>query len=60
VRQRFFWICQLIPFLIGIDEVTALVKRSGTDYWQVVGDAKVHILKGLPEQQLTAGESISF
>ena len=46
--------------LIGIDEVTALVKRSGTDHWQVVGDAKVHILKGLPEQQLTAGESISF
>ncbi len=46
--------------LIGIDEVTALVKRSGSDHWQVVGDAKVHILKGLPEQQLTAGERISF
>jgi cyanophycinase len=46
--------------LIGIDEETALVKRSGSDHWQVVGQAKVHILKGLPEQQLTAGQSISF
>ena len=46
--------------LIGIDELTALTKRSGSNSWQVNGKGKVHILKGLKEQQLIAGDEISF
>lgn len=46
--------------LMGIDELTALVRRSGVDFWQATGDEKVHILKGLPSAQLSAGESIDF
>jgi hypothetical protein len=46
--------------LIGIDELTALTKRSNSNIWQVSGKAKVHILKGLKEQQLAAGDEISF
>ena len=44
--------------LIGIDELTALVKRSGEENWLVHGEAKVHILQGLPTQQLLHGETI--
>ncbi len=47
-------------FLIGIDELTALVKRSGEENWLVHGEAKVHILQGLPTQQLLHGETITF
>ena len=46
--------------LIGIDELTALTKRSNSNIWQVSGKAKVHLLKGLAEQQLVAGDEISF
>jgi hypothetical protein len=46
--------------LIGIDELTAFVKRGGSDFWQVYGQAKLHILKGLPEQQLGDGQVIRF
>jgi hypothetical protein len=46
--------------LIGIDELTAIVKRSGSDFWQVYGQAKLHTLKGLPEQQLGNGQVIRF
>ena len=46
--------------LIGIDELTALVKRSGEDFWQVYGQGKVHFLKGVPDQQLTVGQIIKF
>ena len=46
--------------LIGIDEFTALTKRSGTINWQISGKGKVHILKGLKEQKLVAGDDISF
>jgi cyanophycinase-like exopeptidase len=46
--------------LIGVDEMTAIVKRSGDEHWVVVGDAKVHVLKGMPDQQLVDGEKISF
>jgi len=46
--------------LIGIDELTAVVKRSGKDEWQVYGQAKLHTLKGLPKKQLTHGEVIKF
>ncbi len=44
--------------LIGVDELTAIVKRSGSNHWTVVGEAKVHVLKGLPDQQLHDGEEI--
>jgi cyanophycinase-like exopeptidase len=46
--------------LIGVDEMTAIVKRSGNDHWIVVGDAKVHVLKGLPDQQLSDGQEITL
>ena len=46
--------------LIGVDELTAIVKRSGDEHWVVVGDAKVHVLKGMPDQQLVDGEVITF
>jgi cyanophycinase len=46
--------------LIGVDELTAIVKRSGESDWLVVGEAKVHVLKGLPDQQLYDGERINL
>jgi cyanophycinase-like exopeptidase len=46
--------------LIGVDELTAIVKRSGDDHWVVVGEAKVHVLKVMPDQQLVGGEVITF
>jgi cyanophycinase-like exopeptidase len=46
--------------LIGVDELTAIVRRSGDDHWVVVGEAKVHVLKGMPDQQLGDGEIITF
>jgi hypothetical protein len=45
--------------LIGVDEMTAIVKRSGNEHWVVVGEAKVHVLKGMPDQQLGDGEIIT-
>ena len=46
--------------LIGVDELTAIVKRSGQTHWVVVGEAKVHVLKGLPDQQLHDGQQIDL
>jgi len=46
--------------LIGIDELTAIVKRGGTDFWQVYGQAKLHMLKGSPEAQFSHGQEIRF
>ena len=46
--------------LIGVDELTAIVKRSGDEHCVVVGEAKVHVLKGMPDQQLSDGEVITF
>ena len=46
--------------LIGVDELTAIVKRSGDTEWVVVGASKVHVLKGLPDQQLHDGERIKL
>jgi hypothetical protein len=40
--------------------MTAIVRRSGNDHWVVVGDAKVHVLKGLPDQQLHDGQEIKL
>ncbi len=44
--------------LIGVDELTAIVRRSGDDHWIVQGKAMVHVLKGLPDQQLAHNQSI--
>lgn len=44
--------------LLGIDELTALVRRSGEEDWQVFGEERVHILKGLPSEQLAHGARI--
>jgi cyanophycinase-like exopeptidase len=46
--------------LIGVDEMTAIVKRSGDEHWVVVGDAKVHVLKGMPDQKLVDGDEIKL
>ena len=46
--------------LIGIDELTAIVKRSGDEHWVVYGEAKVHVLKGMPDQQLTHNQTIKL
>jgi len=46
--------------LIGVDELTAIVKRSGDEHWVVVGEAMVHVLKGMPDQQLVDGQQIHF
>ena len=45
--------------LIGIDEDTAVVKRSGKD-WQVWGRGKLHILKGEAPGQHAAGEFVKL
>ena len=46
--------------LIGIDELTALVNRSGEDDWQVIGSGLVHILSGAPSAQLAARQRITL
>jgi hypothetical protein len=46
--------------LVGVDDLTALVKRSGDDHWIVQGKAKVHVLKGMPDQQLVHDQKINF
>jgi cyanophycinase len=46
--------------LIGIDELTALVRRGDEKAWTVVGEEKVHILKGLPTQQFKHSETINL
>jgi len=46
--------------LIGIDELTALVNRSGESDWQVKGSGLVHILSGAPSSQLAASARITL
>jgi len=46
--------------LLGIDELTALVKRTKEEHWIVQGEAKVHALQGLPKQELLHGEELIF
>ena len=46
--------------LIGIDELTALVNRSGESDWQVIGSGLVHILRGAPSSQLAASARITL
>jgi hypothetical protein len=44
--------------LLGIDELTALVRRSNGTHWIVQGEAKVHILQGAPKQELLHGDEL--
>ena len=46
--------------LLGIDELTALIKRSDSDLWEVHGEAEVHLLKGVPEGRFGHAERISL
>lgn len=46
--------------LIGIDELTALVKRSEDDFFTVEGAASVHILSGANPEILKSGERIKL
>lgn len=46
--------------VLGIDELTALVKRSSQLTWKVHGQAKVHVLKGLPTHAYRDGEEIDL
>ena len=46
--------------LIGIDELTALVKRTNEQHWLVHGEAQVHILQGAPKQQLLHGDELQL
>jgi len=46
--------------LLGIENLTALVRWSSAGEWQVVGDGAVHVLRGGPRRQLVAGESLAL
>lgn len=46
--------------LIGIDELTALVKRTNQQHWLVHGESQVHILQGAPKQTLLHSDTITF
>ena len=46
--------------LMGIDELTALVRRSGESDWITYGEEKVHILKGAPAAQLGHSQKVYF
>lgn len=45
--------------LLGIENLTALVRWSAATEWRVVGDGAVHLLRGAPRRQLVAGESLA-
>ena len=46
--------------LVGIDELTALIRRSGEVSWSVHGHSEVHILNKNPTKRLRSGESINL
>jgi cyanophycinase-like exopeptidase len=46
--------------LIGIDELTALTKRCNSNVWQISGEGTVHLLKGIKDQKLVAGDKINL
>jgi cyanophycinase-like exopeptidase len=46
--------------LLGIENLTALVRWSSAGEWQVVGDGAVHVLRGGPRRQLVAGGSLAL
>lgn len=46
--------------LLGIDELTALVQRTGTTSWKVQGEQLVHIVSGLPHAQFKDGDELTL
>lgn len=46
--------------LLGIDELTALVQRTGTTSWKVKGEQLVHIVSGLPQAQFKDGDELTL
>jgi cyanophycinase len=46
--------------LLGIENLTALVRWSGATEWRVVGDGAVHLLRGGPRRQLVAGDPLAL
>jgi cyanophycinase len=46
--------------LLGIDELTALVQRTGTTSWKVQGEQLVHIVSGLPQAQFKDGDELTL
>lgn len=46
--------------LLGIDELTALVQRTGTTRWKVQGEQLVHIVSGLPQAQFKDGDELTL
>ncbi|KGA21447.1 hypothetical protein GM51_1905 [freshwater metagenome] len=46
--------------LLGIDELTALVQRTGTTSWKVWGEQLVHIISGLPQAQFRDGDKLTL
>ena len=46
--------------LLGVEDLTALVKLSGADNWRVEGEGVVHLLSGLPKRLLRSGEEIQL
>jgi len=46
--------------LVGIDELTALVKPTNQQHWLVHGEAQVHILQGAPKQTLLHSDTINL
>ena len=45
---------------LGIEDLTALVRRTGDGAWRVEGRGAVHVLSGSPRAKLHAGEEIRF
>lgn len=45
--------------LLGIENLTALVRWSAATEWRVVGHGAVHLLRGGPRRQLVVGESLA-
>jgi len=45
--------------LLGIENLTALVRWSAATEWRVAGHGAVHLLRGGPRRQLVAGESLA-
>jgi cyanophycinase-like exopeptidase len=44
--------------LLGIEEMTALVRLSGSTEWRVMGAGAVHVLQGAPQGQYEPGEVV--
>ena len=46
--------------LIGIEELTALVRNSSTNKWQVFGKGAVRVLKGAPEKNFSQKDTFDL